>query len=121
MSERAPADADEQFETIKSWREGLAQQWGGDPLREEPEQLEAVQEFCEFIDKTPDELVAFCFLRKKATGEKFASVKRRESVAEQIRAFCEALGVTGMQRRQVSARILSFLVHNGVMMHMGMI
>jgi hypothetical protein len=121
MSEGAPAGPGEETESIRSWRTGLAEQWGGDPLAEEPEQLETLNAFCEFIDKTPDELVAFCFLRKRVTREKFASAKRREAVAEQIRAFCDARGLTGMQRRQASARILSFLVHNGVMMHMGMI
>jgi len=115
------SDAVEEFESIQSWRKGLAEQWGGDPLAEEPEKLDDIKAFCEFIDKSPDELVAFCFLRKRATGEKFASAKRREAVAEQLRAYREANGLTGMNGRRFSADVLSFLVHNGVMIHMGMV
>lgn len=111
----------EEFESIKAWRRGLVEQWGGDPLAEEPEKLETIRAFCEFIDKTPDELVAFCFLRKKATGEKFASAKRREAVAGYLRDFRDDRGLTGMAGRRATADVLSFLVHNGVMMHMGMV
>ena len=114
-------DAGAGFDSIEVWRKGLIDQWGGDPLGEEPAKLETVKNFCEFIGKTPDELVAFCFLRKKATGQRFASTKRREAVAEQLKAFRQERGLTALQGRKASADVLSFLVHNGVMIHMGMV
>ncbi len=114
-------DAIETFGSIQAWRKGLSEQWGGDPLAEDPAKLETIKAFCEFIDKDPDELVAFCFLRRKATGEKFASARRREVVAAELRKFKEEHGLTGMEGRRAAADVLSFLVHNGVMMHMGMV
>lgn len=110
-----------EFESIAQWRKGLIDQWGGDPLAEEPARLSTVNAFCEFLGKTPDELVAFCFLRKKATGQRFASTKRREAVAAQLKAFRQERGLTALQGRKASADVLSFLVHNGVMIHMGMV
>jgi hypothetical protein len=30
-----------EFDTVKAWGEGLRNQWGGDPLAEEPDMLDA--------------------------------------------------------------------------------
>lgn len=40
-------------------------------------------------------LVAFCFLRKRDTGERFVSVARRAPLAEKPRAFVAAQGLAG--------------------------
>ena len=66
-------------------------------------------------------LVAFCFLRRKATGERFGSVKRREAVTEQLTAFRDARGLSGGEGKRLVADVMSFLIHNGVMMHTGMV
>jgi hypothetical protein len=65
--------------------------------------------------------VAFCFLRRKATGERFGSVKRREEVAESLRAFRDQSGLTGTPARKLVNDVLSFLIHNGVLINPGMI
>ncbi|UCE84584.1 MAG: hypothetical protein JSU66_09410 [Deltaproteobacteria bacterium] len=109
------------YESVAAWAKGLREQWGGDPLAEEPEKLRTLQAFCEFADTDPDALVAFCFLRRKATGERFASVKRRAAVAEQLRAFRAESGLTGTQARARVSEVLSFLIHNGVLMNPGMV
>lgn len=70
--------------------------------------------FCTHFGKTPDELVAFCFLRKKATGERFASVKRREAVNEAIGAFVDEQGWTGKDAVVNANVVRSFLIHNGI-------
>jgi hypothetical protein len=111
----------EQYESVATWAEGLREQWGGDPVAEEPEKLEVLAAFCEFDGRDPDELVAFCFLRRKETGVRFASVKRREVVAEQLREFRKASGLSGTKARQMTSILLSFLIHNGIQMHTGMI
>ena len=110
-----------QFESVATWSKALREQWGGDPLGEEPEKLETLGTFCEFIGKDPDELVAFCFLRRRETGERFASVKRRGEVAEQLRAFRTELGTTGTEARKRVSDVLSFLIHNGLLMNPGMV
>ena len=65
--------------------------------------------------------MAFCFLRRKATGERFGSVKRREEVAERLRAFRDASGLSGTPARKLVNDVLSFLIHNGVLINPGMI
>lgn len=116
-----PALGTRDYETIGVWREGLAKKWGGDPLAEEPAKLDRLMEFCEFAGKNPDELVDFCFLRRKATGERFGSVKRREELIAQLRAFRDARGLSGMAGRRLASDILSFFIHNGVLVNPGSI
>ncbi|MBW2314103.1 MAG: hypothetical protein JRH10_07920 [Deltaproteobacteria bacterium] len=111
----------EQYESVATWAHGLREQWGGDPLAEEPEKLAGLTAFCEFDGRNPDELLAFCFLRRKETGVRFASVKRREAMAEQLRAFRTASGLSGTEGRRLTSNLLSFFIHNGIQMHTGML
>lgn len=110
-----------EYESVAGWGRGLSDQWGGDPLAEEPEKLESLASFCELIGKDPDELLAFCFLRKKDTGERFGSVKRRDQVLEQLRGFREKCGGDAAEVRRRVNDVLSFLIHGGVLIHPGMI
>ena len=110
-----------EYESVAGWGRSLADQWGGDPLAEEPEKLESLAAFCEFIGKDPDELLAFCFLSKKDTGERFGSVKRRDQVLEQIRGFRSQRGGSAAEVRTCVNDVLSFLIHGGVLIHPGMI
>ena len=66
-------------------------------------------------DKQPDELVAFCVLRKKATGERFLSVKRREAINGWLDEFTGEQGWTGKQAVVNANVVRSFLIHNGVL------
>jgi hypothetical protein len=111
----------EQYQSVATWAKGLQEQWGGDPLAEEPERLETLAAFCRFDGRDPEELLAFCFLRRKETGVRFASIKRREAVAEQIRAFRTTSGRSGTEARRLVSHLLSFFIHNGIQMHTGMI
>ena len=115
--ERSPTE----YESILAWRKGLGAQWGGDPLAEEPEKLKTLNAFCNQVEMTPDELVAFCFLRRRETGERFGSVKRREEVVEQLQGFRAKSGLTGIAARKLVNDVLSFLIHNGVLINPGMI
>ncbi|HVR31028.1 MAG TPA: hypothetical protein VMS86_16015 [Thermoanaerobaculia bacterium] len=110
-----------EYESVQGWRTGLAQQWGGDPLAEDAEKLLALESFCAFVGKEPDELLAFCFLRRKATGERFGSVERREQVAAWLREWRAQSGLTGAAARKRVNDVLSFLIHGGVMIHPGMV
>jgi hypothetical protein len=89
----------------------------GDPLAEEPHKLDNLERFCAFAGQNPDTLVAFCFLRRRDSGERFASAVRRAELAEKLRAFLAEGGLTGTAARQASSDVLSFLIHNGVMMN----
>lgn len=111
----------EAYASIEAWGKRLREQRGRDILAAQPQKLETVKAFCEFIGKDPDALVAFCFLRRRATGERFGSVKRHEAVAAQLGAFRDAHGLGGMEGKRLVADVMSFLIHNGVMMHTGMV
>ncbi len=111
----------EEYQSVAGWRQGFLDQYGEDVLAEDPAKLDALRGFCEHVGKDPDELLAFCFLRKKATGEKFGSVKRREQVAEWLRAYRDASGLQGRQARKLVNDVLSFLIHGGVLIHTGMV
>ena len=70
-----------EYESVRDWDRALREQWGGDPLGEEPEKLETLTRFCEFSGRDPDEWLAFCFLRKRDTGARFGSTQRRTASA----------------------------------------
>src|SRR5439155_14073065 len=73
-----------EFDTVKTWGEGLRKQWGGDPLAEEPEMVQALVEFCEFVGEDPDSIVVKLFRIRKADGERVLSVKWRRHYADKV-------------------------------------
>ena len=107
------------YATVVTWGEGLTAQWGGDPLAEESAKLVVLSGFCEFSGKSPDDLIAYCFLRKRNGGELFVSLHRRLAVADLLRAFLQL--ESDIEARTRAAIVLSFFIHNGIMMHTGMI
>ncbi len=107
----------ESHASIRAWAEGLRAQWGGEPLAEDPAKLESLAAFCELVGKDPDALVAFCFLRRKATGERFASKQRREEVLQRLKEFETGSGLRGVEARRRRSHIVSFLSHNGVLIY----
>jgi len=117
----SPERAIEDYASVAEWAQRLTDQWGGDPLAEDPEKLVSLAAFCEFVEMNPDELLAYCFLRKKATGERFGSQKRRDEIAARLRAFRAASGLTGAAARKRVNDVLSFLIHGGVLIHSGMV
>jgi len=110
------ARALESYASVTAWAAGLREQWGGDPLGEDPSKLATLEAFCRFVAKDPDELVAFCFLRKRSSGQRFASAKRRETLQQQLKQF-EAEAGRGIEARRRRSQVVSFLSHNGVLMY----
>ena len=99
------------YRSVATWGDGLRAQWGGDPLAEEPEKLQALREFCAFVGEDPDVIIGRCFRIRKADGERVLSDKWRTHYAEKIKAF-RAQTADGPRR---AAAVLSFLIHNGVL------
>ncbi|MHB8382820.1 MAG: hypothetical protein ACYDC3_10855 [Candidatus Binataceae bacterium] len=104
----------EGFESVKTWRRDLSDQWGGDPIGEEPAKLHALTRFCEFVGEDPDAIIARCFRVRKSDGERVISAKWRAHYAERIREFRERNPDLDSQR--LAADVLSFLIHNGVLL-----
>ncbi|MCC6764445.1 MAG: hypothetical protein IT293_07250 [Deltaproteobacteria bacterium] len=106
----------ESCESVIAWAEGLRGQWGGDPLGEDPQKLATLAAFCELVGMDADALVAFCFLRKRATGERFASARRRDEILARLKEFESAAG-RGVEARRRRSHVVSFLSHNGVLIY----
>ena len=102
------------YDTVKTWDQGLRHQWGGDPLAEEPDMLEALAEFCEFVAEDPDAITTKLFRIRKSDGERVLSVKWRTHYADKVKEFrVKNGGGPGGQRK--GSAVLSFMIHNGVL------
>jgi hypothetical protein len=99
--------------SVKQWAAGAG--FDHDPTENREQKLAILADFCAKVDKQPDELVAFCILRKKATGERFLSVKRREAINNWLDEFTAEQGWTGKQAVVNANVVRSFLIHNGVL------
>jgi len=100
------------YQSVATWEDGLRTQWGGDPLGEEPEKLQALEAFCVFVGEDPDTIVAHCFRIRKSDGERVLSSKWRTHYAERIKAFRAQPSPDGPRR---AAAVLGFLIHNGIL------
>jgi hypothetical protein len=76
--------------------------------------LAVLEGFVTHRGMSPDELVAYCFLRKKETGERFLSITRRVAMNEWIEQFVAAQGWTGKDAVANANVIRGFMIHNGV-------
>ena len=103
----------EGYESVRTWRRDLSDQWGGDPIAEEPEKLHALARFCQFVGEDPDTIIGRCFRVRKSDGERVISTKWRAHYAEKIRRFRELNA--DEESRHLGADVLSFLIHNGVL------
>src|SRR5690349_6938780 len=102
----------EDYGSVKTWRRDLSEQWGGDPLAEEPERLAALERFCAFVGEDPDAIVARCFRIRKSDGERVISAKWRSHYAGKVKEFRDR----NADAQRLAADVLSFLIHNGVML-----
>jgi hypothetical protein len=99
--------------SVRQWVAGSV--LGQDSAEIREQKLRILDDFCARVGKSPDDLVAFCILRKKATGERFLSVKRREAINVWLDEFAEEQGWSGKQAVVNANVVRSFLIHNGVL------
>ena len=75
--------------------------------------LKALEDFCAFVDENPDQIVAKLFRIRKSDGERVLSNKWRTHYAQKIKEFrAQTPGMDGQRR---GSAVLSFLIHNGVL------
>lgn len=99
--------------SVKQWAASAGHH--RDPPEVREQRLAILAAFCAKVEKEPDELVAFCILRKKDTGERFLSVRRREMINGWLGEFTAEQGWAGKQAVVNANVVRSFLIHNGVL------
>src|SRR5688572_13929288 len=102
------AKAINEYESVKTWDQGLRNQWGGDPLGEEPDLLATLGEFCEFVGEDPDAIIGKLFRIRKEDGERVLSVKWRTHYAHKVKEFRATAGGGAASQRKGSD-VLSFM------------
>lgn len=98
--------------TVQRWIAGTT--YDGEEPERLSRRLDVLFGFLASVDKAPDDMVAFCFLRKRETGERFVSTKRRAVVNEQIESYVRERGWTGKDAVANANVVRSFLIHNAV-------
>ncbi len=104
------------YETARTWRRGLSEQWGEEP--DMTVRTSALDRFCEFAGKDPDVLIAEC-TRQVESGKRIR-IKARREYSEKIAEFQAASGGTARERQKLGNTIRSFFIHNGIFMQAGL-
>ena len=106
------------YAAVQTWLEGLKQHWGGDPVNDDPERLPALEAFCRYANRDPDQIIKETTMIKD--GEKRIRVKGRERYAALIDEWQASLEGSRMARGKRGNIVRSFLIHNGVLLAAGM-
>ena len=97
--------------SVQLW---LARTSLGEPPAATERRVVLLAGFLQAAERTADELVAFCFLRKRDSGDRFVSAKRRTAVNDDIEKYATQQGWTGKDAVANGNVIRSFLIHNGI-------
>ncbi len=97
-------------ESVRAWLTARTAYWG--PGASNAGFVETLTRFCEFVGKTPDEIMGECLRPSKEGGALVLRVRARRQYIDAIERF-EA--ETGSRKDGNVAR--SFLIHNGVAMN----
>jgi len=104
------------FETVQTWRSGLAEQWGEEP--DMTARVDALERFCDSVGKDPDALIAEC--TREVEGGKRIRIKVRRQFSDQIAEFQAASGGSARDQLKLGNTIRSFFIHNGIFMQAGL-
>lgn len=106
-----------EFESVRTWFEGLRQQWEQDPDDWE-DRLDALTRFCSFAGKEPDVVIQEC-IRETESGRKI-SVKGRRFYNDKIADWQAALPGEKIAQARAGNAVRSFLIHNGIFLQSGL-
>ena len=103
--------------TVRTWLQGLREQWGEDPADWE-DSLEALAGFCAFVSKDPDTVIKEC-VRESESGKRI-SVKGRRFYNQKIAEWQASLPGDSLAQRRAGNAVRSFLIHNGIFLQSGL-
>ncbi|MEX2247104.1 MAG: hypothetical protein WEC75_10495 [Dehalococcoidia bacterium] len=103
-----------EYESVRTWLDGLRQHWGGDPDTDDPERLPILAAFCAWAGRDPDQMVRETTMVKD--GEKRIRTKGRERYAALIEEWGGSVEGSRMRKAKYANTARSFLIHNGVLL-----
>ena len=105
-----------EYSTVQKWLKGVHHQSSASTTTDE-DRLSTLMQFCQFVDKEPDVIIADCFRAQKEGDEwKHIKFKVRRNYSALIDKAQEELYGGGTAGRQRGSIIRSFFIHNGVFM-----
>jgi hypothetical protein len=104
-----------EYETVRQWVRGLAEQWGEAP--DMAPRYAALQTFVELAAADPDKMIADC-TREVESGKRIR-VKARREYSEKIEAFQQSVEGTAREQARAANYVRSFFIHNGIFMQSG--
>jgi hypothetical protein len=107
-----------EYDSVRTWMDGLRQHWGGNPESEDPDRVPILEAFCRFAGADPDQIIKQTTMVKD--GEKRIRVKGRERYAALIDDFQASVEGSRFKKGKWGNTVRSFLIHNGVLLAQGM-
>ncbi len=107
-----------EYESVRTWLDGLRKHWGGDPANDDPERLPMLEAFCRFADRDPDQIIKETTMIKD--GERRIRTKGRERYAALIDEWQATIEGSRLRKGKWGNTVRSFLIHNGVLLAAGM-
>ena len=107
----------QEFDTVRTWLQGLREQWGEDPDHWD-ERAEHLAAFCAFADKDPDAVIREC-IRESESGKRI-SAKGRRFYNDKIAEWQASLPGDQPSQARGGNAVRSFLIHNGIFLQSGL-
>ncbi len=107
-----------EYAAVVTWIDGLRQHWGGDPATDDPERLPMLEAFCRYANRDPDQIIKETTMIKD--GERRIRTRGREHYAKLIDEWQATIEGSRMRKGKWGNTVRSFLIHNGVLLAVGM-
>jgi len=106
----------EETATVRSWVDGLREQWGEEPA-DMSARIETLAQFCRLVERAPDAIIAECV--REVEGGMRIRIKKRRFYSEMIDEFEASLDGDARTRARAGNVVRSFMIHNGIFMQGG--
>jgi len=106
----------EESVTVRSWVDGLREQWGEEPA-DMSARIETLAQFCRLVERHPDTIIAECV--REVEGGKRIRIKKRRFYSEMIDEFEASLDGDARSQMRAGNVVRSFMIHNGIFMQGG--
>lgn len=104
------------YDAVKTWEKGLAEQWGEAP--DMTERLALLERFCALVEREPDAIIEECS-REVESGKRIR-IKARREYSERIAEFEASSAGDARAQAKAGNIIRSFMIHNGIFMQAGL-